>query len=156
AYILYTSGSTGRPKGVMVPHAGLANYLRWSREAYGLAAGSGAPVHSPLGFDLTVTSLLAPLVAGRRVVLVPEGQGWPGLARLLRQARDWSLLKITPAHLELLRDELGADEAAGLVRTIVIGGEALLAERVSWWRQHAPQTRLINEYGPTEAVVGCC
>ena len=38
----------------------------------------------------------------------------------------------------------------------MIGGDALLAEHLAFWREHAPHTRLINEYGPTETVVGCC
>ncbi|MEZ4726487.1 MAG: AMP-binding protein [Caldilineaceae bacterium] len=38
----------------------------------------------------------------------------------------------------------------------VIGGEALFGHHLAIWQQHAPQTRLINEYGPTETVVGCC
>ncbi|HKV10754.1 MAG TPA: amino acid adenylation domain-containing protein, partial [Thermoanaerobaculia bacterium] len=37
----------------------------------------------------------------------------------------------------------------------VIGGEALRSESVAPWREHAPDTRLINEYGPTESTVGC-
>src|SRR6185369_7526527 len=55
AYVIYTSGSTGAPKGVMVTHRGLANYLRWSSAAYESKIGAGAVVHSPIGFDLTVT-----------------------------------------------------------------------------------------------------
>src|SRR4029079_7167521 len=27
---------------------------------------------------------------------------------------------------------------------------------LAFWRRHAPSTRIINEYGPTETVVGCC
>ena len=30
-------------------------------------------------------------------------------------------------------------------KRLVIGGEALLAEQLAFWRQHAPSTRLINE-----------
>lgn len=30
-----------------------------------------------------------------------------------------------------------------------------MGEMLSYWRAHAPETRLINEYGPTETVVGC-
>ena len=43
-----------------------------------------------------------------------------------------------------------------MTRTFVIGGENLLAESLRLWRESAPATRLINEYGPTETVVGCC
>jgi pristinamycin I synthase 3 and 4 len=156
AYVIYTSGSTGRPKGVMVPHRGLANYLRWARESYDVAAGQGAPVHSPLGFDLTVTSLLAPLVSGAAVVLVPEEDGVGALAAALRGAPGFSLVKLTPAHLEVLRQVLPNEELAGSAAALVIGGEALWAETLAVWRQRAPATRLINEYGPTEATVGCC
>ncbi|EJP86579.1 thioesterase domain-containing protein, partial [Bacillus cereus] len=39
--------------------------------------------------------------------------------------------------------------------TFVVGGEPLLAKHVDFWVKHAPNTVIINEYGPTEAVVGC-
>src|SRR6185369_9254523 len=29
-------------------------------------------------------------------------------------------------------------------------------ESLAFWRSYSPQTRIINEYGPTETVVGCC
>ena len=64
AYVIYTSGSTGRPKGVMLRHRSLMNYLAWAAVHYPLDAGRGAPVHSSLSFDLTITSLLTPLMAG--------------------------------------------------------------------------------------------
>ncbi|HXU45318.1 MAG TPA: amino acid adenylation domain-containing protein [Thermoanaerobaculia bacterium] len=155
AYVLYTSGSTGRPKGVMVPHRGLVNYLAWAVRAYDVASGSGAPVHSPLGFDLTVTSLLAPLLAGRTAVLLSEQRGVEELAGLLRTAGDLSLIKLTPAHLGLLAGGLGQSDLAGRAGALVLGGEQLLGESLAGWRERAPGTRLINEYGPTETVVGC-
>jgi amino acid adenylation domain-containing protein len=156
AYVIYTSGSTGVPKGAMIPHRGLVNYLSWCVGAYSVAEGQGAPVHSPIGFDLTVTSLFAPLLAGRTTRLLPEEEGVESLGRALREGRDFSLVKITPAHLEVLRHLLPAEGAAGRTNSFIIGGEALLGEHISFWQQHAPETRLINEYGPTETVVGCC
>ncbi|AKJ01545.1 amino acid adenylation domain-containing protein [Archangium gephyra] len=156
AYLIYTSGSTGRPKGVMLEHRGVVNYLHWACRAYPVAEGMGAPVHSSLSFDLTVTSLLAPLVMGRPVVLVPEEAGVEGLTEALRTGYDYSLVKLTPTHLQLLSQQLDEREVAGRTRAFVIGGEALSAESLAFWRRHAPQTRLINEYGPTETVVGCC
>lgn len=156
AYVIYTSGSTGRPKGVMVTHGGLANYLRWALLAYDVEQGSGSVLHSSLAFDLSVTSLFTPLLAGQPLILLPEAQGLDALANALRQSRSLSLLKATPAHLKLLTEQLSAEEVAGRMRGLVIGGEALQWEHVAFWQAHAPQTRMFNEYGPTETVVGCC
>ncbi|HEX7318159.1 MAG TPA: amino acid adenylation domain-containing protein [Pyrinomonadaceae bacterium] len=156
AYVIYTSGSTGRPKGVMVTHGGLRNYLAWSVEAYEMTEGQGSPVHSPLGFDLTVTSLFTPLLAGKAVTLLREEAGVEGLVNALRSGERFGLVKITPSHLELLNQLLSAEEAAGATRRFVIGGEALRGESLAFWRDNAPDTLIVNEYGPTETVVGCC
>lgn len=156
AYVIYTSGSTGKPKGVMVTHRGLVNYLAWSSDKYSVGDGCGAPVHSPLGFDLTVTSLFTPLVTGKTVFLVNEAEGVDGLVKTLRAASGYSLVKITPAHLEALGQLLRPTEAAGRTHALIIGGEALHGDVLEFWTRNAPTTRLINEYGPTEAVVGCC
>ena len=156
AYVIYTSGSTGKPKGVMIEHQGLVNYLQWCTDAYQVTQGNGTLVHSPLGFDLTVTSLFAPLVVGRRVVLLPEVEIDEGLKASMVQEEGLSLLKITPAHLTLLSQLLSAEQAVGRTRAFIIGGEALFGEHLSFWQTHAPETRLINEYGPSETVVGCC
>ena len=155
AYLIYTSGSTGRPKGVMIEHRSLFNYLSWCTTAYSLDEGSGAPVHTPLGFDLTVTSLLAPLVTGKSAVLLPEEKGVAALADSLRSKQDFSIVKLTPSHLELLSQMLKPEEASGGARAFVIGGEALRGETLAFWRTHAPEVKLFNEYGPTETVVGC-
>jgi amino acid adenylation domain-containing protein len=156
AYVLYTSGSTGRPKGVMVSHGGVLNYLKWCCKAYSIRKGGCTPVHSPLGFDLTVTSLIGPLVSGGAVELIERQTGVEGLTQALRPGSDYTLVKVTPSHLELLMRSLENQPIEGRVRALVIGGEALRPEIVRWWQKAAPQTRLINEYGPTETVVGCC
>jgi amino acid adenylation domain-containing protein len=156
AYVIYTSGSTGKPKGAMIHHRGLVNYLSWCVRRYDVAAGKGTPVHSPISFDLTVTSLFAPLLAGRCVWLPPESHGGAALHQALLEHRDFSLVKLTPAHLEALSHALPALDAAGRTRALVVGGEELKAESLAFWREYAPETRLINEYGPTETVVGCC
>ncbi|WP_220634943.1 non-ribosomal peptide synthetase [Georgfuchsia toluolica] len=156
AYVIYTSGSTGQPKGAMILHGGLVNYLCWAIGAYGLEEGASVPVHSSISFDLTVTSLYPPLLVGGHVELLPEEVGAQNLLAALRRRKNRGLVKITPAHLELLGQQLAPHEVAQMSNAFVIGGENLLAENLRLWRQHAPATRLINEYGPTETVVGCC
>ena len=156
AYVIYTSGSTGKPKGTLITHGGLLNYVSWAMQTYPLAAGMGTPLHSSVSFDLTVTSIYPALLSGGYVEIIPEAEGVPGLASALARQPNYSLVKLTPAHVQLLATQLAEQEAANLTQALVIGGENLLAETVSWWREHAPQTRLFNEYGPTETVVGCC
>ncbi|MED1747008.1 amino acid adenylation domain-containing protein, partial [Brevibacillus borstelensis] len=155
AYIIYTSGSTGRPKGTLIHHGGLTNYLEWAIQAYEAEKGEGAPLHSSIAFDLTVTSLFVPLLAGNKVVLVPQDNSLDGLVTVLREHRKFSFIKLTPAHLKVLSQKLDPTEVRGMFRKMIIGGEALLASDVEFWRKHAPETVLYNEYGPTEAVVGC-
>jgi amino acid adenylation domain-containing protein len=156
AYVIYTSGSTGRPKGAMISHRGLVNYLSWAVEAYQVAEGIGAPVHSSISFDLTITGLFTPLLTGRCVYMIRPDPGLSNLAEALRKNSNFSLVKITPAHLDLLQAQLSPNEIAGKARVFVIGGEALIGEKLNFWQEHAPETVLVNEYGPTETVVGCC
>ncbi|MEV0391289.1 amino acid adenylation domain-containing protein, partial [Nonomuraea sp. NPDC050643] len=147
AYVIYTSGSTGRPKGVVVTQAGLANYVGWASGAYGV--GEGAPLHSSVAFDLTVTSLWVPLVSGAAVVVSVEGTA-EALAGVLSDGL--GLVKVVPAHLALLAEVMPGD--AG--RTWVVGGEALPGALVRSWLARSPESVVVNEYGPTETVVGCC
>ena len=153
AYCLYTSGSTGRPKAVMVPHRGLANYLRWAKTAYLTAKGRGAPLFSPLGFDLTVTSLYLPLLAGQTVVMMAEDAGLEAVGAALAGHWGYSFVKLTPAHLQALASLRPREREEAPMR-IVVGGEALRWDQLSSWPP--PGSSVVNEYGPTETVVGCC
>jgi amino acid adenylation domain-containing protein len=142
AYVLYTSGSTGRPKGVVVEHRAVTAYLAWARDTYPGLAGT-ALLHSPVSFDLTVTGLLGPLTAGGTVRLAAIDEA------AARVGDRPAFLKVTPSHLPLLDAELSP------TADLVIGGEALTAEQLADWRAAHPGVAVINEYGPTEATVGC-
>lgn len=155
AYVIYTSGSTGRPKGAMITHRGLVNYLWWAIRTYPVQPGYSVPVHTSISFDLTVTSLYTTLLGGAKAELLPEDVGAQNLLAALLDGNR-GLVKITPAHLDLIGKQIAGDKAAGMASAFVIGGENLLAENLQLWREHAPATRLFNEYGPTETVVGCC
>jgi amino acid adenylation domain-containing protein len=154
AYVIYTSGSTGRPKGVAMHHRGVCNYIHWGIRAYGAGRGTGAPVFSSMAVDLTLTNLL-PLFAGLPVHLLPEENAVEALAEALRGRPGYGLIKITPTHLSLLTPLLSAEEARSAAHTLVVGADFLPAEPTVWWQDNAPGVRLMNEYGPTETVVGC-
>jgi amino acid adenylation domain-containing protein len=151
AYVIYTSGSTGTPKGVVIDHAALNVYLDHARTHYPATAGRTL-LHSSVSFDLAVTSIFPPLIAGGSVEVVDLVSLAEGAA-LPPGFRKPSFLKVTPSHLALLRrlpDECSPSEQ------LVIGGEALLGAALEAWREAHPGVGVVNEYGPTEATVGCC
>jgi nonribosomal peptide synthetase protein BlmVI len=151
AYVIFTSGSTGRPKGVVVPQGALVNYVRWAVEAYALRPGDPVPVHTSLSHDLTITSVFAPLASGGTLVLLPAPGGIECLAETMRAEAGCALLKATPSHLAAL-NRFVPPPANGAPRTLVVGGEALQMETLRGWSG----ATIFNEYGPTEATVGCC
>ncbi|MEY2930984.1 MAG: hypothetical protein RL033_1733, partial [Pseudomonadota bacterium] len=154
-YCIYTSGSTGRPKGVQLEHWGFTNYVRWAQRAYRMEELDGSAVHSSIGFDLTVTSLWVPLCTGKRVELTRDDhEPLAALANTLERGAPIGLLKLTPSHALALAEVLNRP-LPGL-RAWIVGGEALSWDCVEALNRIAPNARVVNEYGPTEAVVGCC
>ena len=152
AYIIYTSGSTGQPKGVKIRHAALVNYIWWAKDVYMRGEGLDFPLYSSLAFDLTVTSVFTPLITGNRIYIYPRNERGGVLADILRDRRVGAL-KLTPSHLSLIKD---ADNSQSRITRLIVGGEALeteLARKV--YQSFGGMVEIFNEYGPTEATVGC-
>ncbi len=154
AYVLYTSGSTGRPKGVLIEHGGLSDYLLWAESQFVRGERLRYPLFTSLSFDLTVTSLFLPLITGGELLIYPEPDG-PVDSALMDVLREDAVdfIKLTPSHLSLLCQ---VSPAPTRIRRMVVGGEdfktRLAAEVVA---QLGDDVEITNEYGPTEAVVGC-
>ncbi|MHA4812660.1 amino acid adenylation domain-containing protein, partial [Flavitalea flava] len=159
AYVIYTSGSTGRPKGVMIEHRCLANYLVNSKTKYinpehpEFLVKAGSFIHLSYTFDASLTGIFLPLVEGKSIVI---GRGDPmevfNDETFLKYA-PYDFLKVTPSHIPLLELALGNRTGESLTKKLVIGGEALQRNQVVNWMGGG--TEIVNEYGPTEATVGC-
>ncbi len=152
AYVIYTSGSTGRPKGVMLEHAGLRNHRDWLCNQVSLAASDRVLALTSIGFDASLVELVHPLTCGAGVVL-----GAPGLARdtealaALLQTRDITLLQMVPSGLRALLGEPGF--AAGRLRTLICGGEALDEALARGLSERLAGCVIGNFYGPTECSI---
>lgn len=155
ACVLFTSGSTGRPRGVVVTHEGLANYLTWAATAFPLSGKAGTLVHTSVAFDHIIPGLFLPLLAGSEVTLLPPGPGEiAALAALLTGGHDFSLVRLTPAHLRALVAHLEVTPHGPVsARLFLIGGEQLTAGLLRRWRLIAGGIPVANQYGPTEAVI---
>ena len=153
AYIIYTSGSTGTPKGVMIEHAALINYLSWGKSYYfneKLSNKDFGLFTSP-SFDLTISSFFLPLISGGRLKIFNNETDH--LAILKEYLSDnISCVKLTPSHIDIM-GELELEN--GFLELAIVGGEELKETHIEILRSINPKIRIINEYGPTEATVGC-
>ncbi|MBE1160651.1 non-ribosomal peptide synthetase [Dyella acidiphila] len=154
AYVIYTSGSTGRPKGVVVEHCSVANYFAWSAHAYYAGAGAGSPMTLSPTFDGCVTLLFGPLLAGQALTLLPPGSELSALGSMA-DGPAYAMVKLTPTHLKILNQTLAAGDIPTPTHGLMLGGEALLPADLAFWQQRYPDVRIINEFGPTEATIGC-
>lgn len=152
SYIIYTSGTTGKPKGVMVEHRGLVNYIWWAAKKYVKNEPVNFPFYSNLSFDLTVTSIFTPLITGGSI-MVYAGEGKEFLLDKIIEENKVGIIKLTPSHLKLLRLEIHENSK---IKRFIVGGEAFETQLATdIVRGFAGNIELYNEYGPTEAVVGC-
>lgn len=154
AYIMYTSGSTGTPKGVMISHENLNHYIGWAQKKYQADASLVAPLFTATGFDLTVTTLFLPLISGGSTVIYPEPEEGPDLSLFkVLEENKVNFIKLTPSHLTLIKDKAYPDSQ---IKTMIVGGEDLKDELArSIQNNFGLKPAIINEYGPTEATVGC-
>jgi amino acid adenylation domain-containing protein len=152
AYIIYTSGTTGKPKGVMIRHQSLVNYVQWGVQQYIDGDHFYLPLYTSISFDLTVTSIFLPLVSGAVIVVYTDGESGLPILDVFERG-NVQVVKVTPSHLKLLQNGAGREDN---IKRFIVGGEALertLAADI--YRAYPGGVEIYNEYGPTEATVGC-
>lgn len=156
SYVIFTSGSTGVPKGVSISHDSLEYYIRSSIKEYGpFTEDTLAFSQLPPTFDASITCYLVPLLLGNEVSVLPPNVDATEFLRIsLINAQSPIFFKLTPSQLRLLASRLSAEEIKKLIGTVIVGGEALYFTDLTPFAD-ALNLRFFNEYGPTEATVGC-
>ncbi|MFF7953739.1 AMP-binding protein [Streptomyces griseorubiginosus] len=156
AYVMFTSGSTGLPKGIAVSHPSISSYVHAALARYRVPE-TGMTVLSqlPPTFDASLTTLLIPLVTCN--VLRPVAETASGSASLAEGLRDVAgpvFVKTTPGQLRLVAGMLNDADLRRLRGSLILGGEPLDFADLDRFR-HLADLEIYNEYGPTEATVGC-
>ncbi|WP_434524821.1 AMP-binding protein [Photorhabdus asymbiotica] len=155
-YMIFTSGSTGVPKGVPISHKSLINYLAWARNNYRITASSIVPLFTSLSYDLTLTSIFLPLISGGKIQIIAGDNGLSIIKNLVESRTYYDMIKLTPTHLTMMSHLLDGNSSDGnriKAGCVVVGGEQLYYEMLNCIESDTP---VYNEYGPTEATVGCC
>ncbi|HEX7241707.1 MAG TPA: amino acid adenylation domain-containing protein, partial [Longimicrobiaceae bacterium] len=153
AYVVYTSGSTGRPKGVAVEHGAAAAHLATFARMLGIGPEDRVLHFASFGFDVSIEQLFLPLLSGAALVLRgPEPwtpAEWPARVR----EAGVTVANLVPAYWQEVVD---AAEGSALpeLRLLLVGADAMPSAAVRRWREAVDgPARLLNAYGPTEAVV---
>ncbi len=153
AYVIYTSGSTGSPKGCQIERRSLANYVNWANRYYFEDESCGNfGLYSSLAFDFTLTCIFCALTRGRVLRIYPHQDIQTSLSHALGEESGIDVVKLTPSHIRII--ELMKLKRTA-VRKAIVGGEELTARQISVLRALNPEMQIYNEYGPTEATVGC-
>ncbi|VWD34050.1 non-ribosomal peptide synthetase [Burkholderia contaminans] len=153
AYMIYTSGSTGTPKAVVVEHGPLAAHCDALAAALPIEAGDRLLHFASVNFDAAHECWLAPLATGASIVVAPPQPFAPDAAHALLVNESVNVAAFPPAYLREFAAVAARDGVPPALRVLAFGGEALPQQAFEFVRGTFPSVRLINGYGPTEAVI---
>jgi amino acid adenylation domain-containing protein len=157
AYLIYTSGSTGAPKGVMISHDAIARHCVAIRERFALTPADRVLQFAALTFDQGLEQVFATLTSGATLFMRGADIWQPADFGKVVVDNALSVINLPPAYWNQVvrawsqwQDPPQAED----LRLIIIGGDVLTPESLRIWQTTPMRSaRLLNAYGPTEAII---
>ncbi|MFN6531145.1 non-ribosomal peptide synthetase [Nostoc sp. ChiSLP03a] len=182
AYIFFTSGTTGVPKGVLGCHKGMAHFLNWQRQTFGINQKDRIAQLTGLSFDVVLRDIFLPLTSGATLCLpAPEDKLEPTKILGYLEREQISVLHTVPSLAQSWLANVPSQSLHNL-RWLFLAGEPLKETLVLQWRDAFPQAgekageqgagsreqggrfvsrppascEIVNLYGPTETTLAKC
>eukprot|EP00217_Crustomastix_stigmatica_P003875 CAMPEP_0183789924 /NCGR_PEP_ID=MMETSP0803_2-20130417/712_1 /TAXON_ID=195967 /ORGANISM="Crustomastix stigmata, Strain CCMP3273" /LENGTH=640 /DNA_ID=CAMNT_0026034109 /DNA_START=1615 /DNA_END=3534 /DNA_ORIENTATION=- len=152
-YCIFTSGSTGIPKGVLVSQSNICTYLNGIHSEFVFGVIDIFCCQTSIGFDASINETFLPLILQAGHVSVADSQrlSSSNFVQLLNRF-NMSVVQCTPTVWNLILIQLLAHDNVYNC-TALSGGEKLTNSlRLDLLKCF---TKVLDQYGPTEATVGC-
>lgn len=147
AYVVFTSGSTGAPKGILVEHRALCTAVVALAMPMRINTTTRHLNFAAFTFDLSYGDIFVTLSQGACLCLPSEHERVNDLAGAIVR------MNVNSACLIPSVARIFQPEDVPCLKTLSLGGEALLKENLEIW---APHVALNNMYGPSECTIWCC
>lgn len=156
AYILSTSGSTGIPKKVFLTEGNIKWILTKLYSLIDVNDKTKFLFSTPYSFDVSLTEILSPVVAGAELVCLPTSPSKSESIRLipkLIEQEQITHLSLSPSFAEALIDIAGPTVFSKL-KFLMVAGESFPISLAKKLRPSIAQgCKVFNLYGTTETTV---
>lgn len=155
AYVIYTSGSTGKPKGTMMTNKNVVNLLHSTHINFNQTPNDIWTLFHTYTFDFSAWEIYGCLLYGGQLVVVPkETTINPKEFLNLLVKEKVSILNQTPAYFyKVIEEEKLLNLNLDNIRYVILGGEAVYAEPLKYFKEKYPNIIIYNGYGPTETTI---
>ncbi|RAJ76608.1 non-ribosomal peptide synthase protein (TIGR01720 family)/amino acid adenylation domain-containing protein/thioester reductase-like protein [Chitinophaga dinghuensis] len=154
-YLIYTSGSTGQPKGVEMPDKALFNLLCWQQQEIDTRTPKRILQFASINFDVSFQEIFFTLSFGGSLHLVDE-QRRKDMAILMEQINTEKINCLFLPYV-VLKNLVEYAQESGIypqyLQEVITAGEQLKLSNDLRLFLEKGNTRLYNQYGPTEAHV---